>query len=299
MNAFSATVRQELLSSRRERMPQALLAVFLAMVSVSALIGWISNRTVTSVYDKTAQAGLTTAPNPFSGVSPLSYARNAVIYVVLIGALLAIVLGVSSVLRNRRTRTADLVLSRPGGARTHLAAKLVGLAIWLVLVVLAATAITWLSILVIQGRPLTVGESARLVGFYVLAWAFLLVFVVLGMLCGLYSRRETTALLAPIVAWSVITFVVPQLGTAALPVSLLNPVPAVPVQGGPFAAVQGLLGPLSVTEHLKTAAGLLLRNDAVTGSAATAVAGIAIPLAIGVGLLLTTKRDRLRSDLHE
>ena len=86
VSGFTATVQRELVGSSRERMAQALLIVFIGMVSVSSLIGWISNRTVTAVYEKVREAGMTTAENPFTHVSPLSYARNDVIYIVMIGA---------------------------------------------------------------------------------------------------------------------------------------------------------------------------------------------------------------------
>ena len=299
MSGFRATVQQELIGSSRERMPQALLIVFLGMVSVSSLIGWISNRTVTEVYEKVREAGMTTSENPFTHISPLSYARNDVIYIVLIGALLAIVLGVSSILRGRKARIMDLVLSRPIDIRAYLMAKLIGMSLLLAVVMLAVAAIGWASISVIYGHPLSVDDTIRLSAFFGISWLFLLVWVVLGMVSGLYAGRETTALLVPIVAWSVVTFVAPQLGTAALPVSLLNPVPAIPVEGGPFSAVHAVLGPISLGEDLKTAGGVLLRNDAVTGNAGVAVLGIAIALAIGVALLLATHRERLRSDLHE
>ena len=299
MSAFMATARHEMLSSSRERMPQALLVVFLGMVSVSSLIGWITNRVVTGVYEQVRVAGLTTAANPFAGVSPLSYARNDVIYIILIGALLAIVLGTGSILRARTARTADLVLSRPIDVRVHLAARLAGLVCWLGLVILGAATITWVSIALINGLPLSGVDTLRMVAFFALAWGFLTVFVIIGMLGGLYARRQTTALLLPIVVWSLVTFVAPQLGTAALPVSLLNPVPAVPVEGGPFAVVHTVLGPLSLAEHLKTLGGELLRNDAVVGSAAPALVAIAIALGVGTVLLLATSRNRLRSDLDD
>ena len=299
MSGFRATVQQELIGSSRERMPQALLIVFLGMVSVSSLIGWISNRTVTEVYEKVREAGMTTSENPFTHVSPLSYARNDVIYIVLIGALLAIVLGVSSILRGRKARIMDLVLSRPIDVQVYLMAKLTGVSLWLAVVMLAAGVIGWASISVIYGHPLSVDDTFRLLAFFGVSWLFLQVWVALGMVSGLYAGRETTALLVPIVAWSVVTFVAPQLGTAVLPVSLLNPVPAIPIEGGPFTAVHAVLAPISLGEDLKTAGGVLLRNDAVTGNAGVAVVGIVIALAIGVVLLLATRRERLRSELRE
>ena len=299
MSAFMATARHEMLSSSRERMPQALLIVFLGMVSVSSIIGWITNRIVTGVYEQVRNAGLTTAANPFAGVSSLSYARNDVIYIILIGALLAIVLGTGSILRGRAARTPDLVLSRPVDVRVHLAARLAGLALWLGLVIMGAAIITWVSLALIRSLPLSAPDTLRLGTFFALAWCFLIVFVIIGMLGGLYARRQTTALLMPIIAWSLITFVAPQLGTAALPVSLLNPVPAIAVAGGPFAFIHAVLGPLSLAEHLKTLGGQLLRNDAVVGNAGLALASIAIALGVGILLLLATPRNRLRSDLDD
>src|SRR3979411_273154 len=131
MKQFIATIRQELLSAKRERLPQIFLALFLAMVAVSSFIGWATNHTVTNVYNKAVKQSITKAANPFTGVSPLYYARNTVIYIVLIGALLAIVLGVQSMLRDRKARVTDLLLSRPLNTPLYLGAKLTGLCLWL------------------------------------------------------------------------------------------------------------------------------------------------------------------------
>lgn len=71
------------------------------------MIGWLTHQTVTGVYEKVLADGLSTASNP------LYYARNAVIYVLLIGSRIAIVLGVHARLRDRKAATTDLVLGRP------------------------------------------------------------------------------------------------------------------------------------------------------------------------------------------
>lgn len=299
MTGFVATARHELRSAQRERMPQALLVVFLGMVAASSLIGWSTNHTVTQVWEKTRAAGLTQAKNPFAGVSPLYYAANVVIYVVLIGALLAIVLGATSALRGRKSGTLDLVLSRPAGTRSYLAGKLAGTGAWLAIVVVAAAVLDWVSLAIIQGALLSAGDTLRLAAFYGVAWLFLLGFLALGLVSGLYSRRETTALLVPIAIWSVVAFVVPQLGTAARPVSLLNPVPAVPTEGGAFSVIHTALGPLSVTEQFKTVSGSLLGNGQVSGNVLVGLTSILAALALGSAVLLATKRERLRRGLHE
>ncbi len=296
--SWGAVIRHELVSSRRERTVHTLLVVFLAMVSASSLIGWLTNQTVTRVWQQTTDAGLTHAPNPFTGAPPLAYAKNVVIYVILIGALLAIVLGATSLLRSRRSHTVDLLLSRPVDVRVYLAAKVTGLAVLLATILAAAAAVTWVSIAVILHHPLGVGPTLHLAGFYTVAGILLMGFVVMGMISGLYARTQTSAVLSPIVVWSVIVFIVPQLGTAALPVSLLNPVPSIVTTGGVFSVVHTLLGPLSVTEQFKTISGALL-GTSPTGGAIAALATVIAFLALGLAVLLRTRRDVLRRDLRD
>ena len=143
MNGFSASFRHELLCTRRARVPQLLLFVFLGMVSVSSFIGWSARSTVTAVYKQITAAGLTTAPNPFAGTSPLDYAHNSVIYVVLIGALMAIVLGVQAAIRDRKAATFTLILSRPVGAVGRLLGQLAALSVVIAVVVGISTIISW------------------------------------------------------------------------------------------------------------------------------------------------------------
>ena len=300
MSQFTATIKQELLCAKRERLPQILLVIFLAMVAVSCFIGWATNHTVTNVYNEAVRQGITTAPNPFTGVSPLYYARNTVIYIVLIGALLAIILGVQSMLRDRKAKVTDLVLSRPVSAPLYLGAKLTGLSLWLLAILAVSAIINWLSISGIIGHILSSQDSGRLLLFYWVAWLFLIPFVALGLLSGLHAKRETSALLIPIVIWSILTFVIPQLGTAEHPVSLLNPVPAQIVSHGFFFQVnQTVFGPLSLTEHFKHVSGIILKDTEVSGSPLKSQIIIGSFAVISVAALLATKRSRLRNELYE
>lgn len=117
----------------------------------------------------------------------------------------------------------------------------------------------------ITRAPLGIDNTARLIGFWTLSWVLLLTFVLLGMLAGLRSRREATAFLVPFVVWSVVAFVVPQIGTAARPVSLLNSVPAVATPGAGFDMAAMITRPLSVTEQFKQVAGQFLLDTSVSG----------------------------------
>lgn len=299
MNTFLVSARHEMLNTRRARTAHLLLFVFIGMVIASSVIGWVTNQTVTSVYEKILADGLTSAPNPFTGVSPLYYARNAVIYVLLIGSLMAIVLGVQATLRDRKAATADLVLSRPVGSAGRLLGQLAGLGVVLAAVIGISFFVSWVIIGIISGAPLGWDDTARMVAFALLSWVLLTTFALLGMLSGLRSKQETTALLVPFVIWSAIAFVLPQLGTAARPVSLLNPVPAVNPTGGYFDIVSVVTGPLSITEQFKRASSIILQDPTVTGDATSSVLILLAFLIVMTVIVIATPRSRMRSALHE
>jgi len=270
------------------------------MVVASSVIGWVTNQTVTGVYDKVVAQGLTNAPNPFTGVTPLYYARNAVIYVVLVGSLMAIVLGVQATLRDRKAATSDLVLSRPIGSASRLLGQLAGLGVVLAAVIGISFFTSWVILSVINRAPLAAADSGRMVLFGLLSWVLLMSFTLLGMLTGLRSKQETTALLVPFVIWSAITFVLPQIGTAARPVSLLNPVPALIPTGGYFDVVASITGPLSVTEQFKKASSIILGDASATaGDAVGGVLSVVAFLIVMTVIVVTTPRPRLRSRLNE
>ena len=291
MSVLTVVARHELLASRRNRAPQLLVAMFVGMVGFSSFIGWMTQHTVSGIYRQVLADGLTTQPNPFVDMAPLFFVRNTVIYVVMIGTLMAAALGVQSALRDRKAATADLVLTRPSPVRALLAGRMIGIGALLAVVVAVSSVISWVSISVITRAPLGAGNSARLAAFGALTWVLLLGFAALGVLGGLYIKRETTALLAPFVAWAVIAFVLPQLGTAARPVSLLNPVAAVPQTSGIFHAVSFVTGPLSVTEHFKTASSAILEGSAGTPVASGVV--IAVFAAVLVAAVVVTNPSRL------
>lgn len=298
MSVAAVVARHELLASRRNRAPQLLVGMFVGMVAFSSLIGWLTETTVSGIYRQVLADGLTTQANPFTDVAPLFYARNTVIYVVMIGTLMAAALGVQSALRDRKATTADLVLTRPTPARSLLAGRMMGIGALLAVVVAVSTAISWAAISVITHSPLGAGDSLKLIEFGLLTWVLLVGFAALGVLGGLYVKKETSALLAPFVAWAVIAFVLPQLGTAARPVSLLNPVASVPQTSGVFHAVSYVTAPLSITEQFKTASSAILEGSS-GGFPWLAFAVVGLFAAALVAAVVATPPSRMRGGASE
>jgi ABC-2 type transport system permease protein len=301
MSGIPVVARGEVRSASRERLALALLVVFLGMVLVSAAIGWATHHTVKSVYDETVLEMGRDVPNPFTGASPLEIIKNTVIYIVLIGALLAVVVGVRSSIRDRKAGVADLILSRPIGTRSYLAGKLLGIQIWTGIVLLISLVASWFSVWVISGLPLSLSDTALLFALFALAWVFLLPFSVIGMIAGARSRHESTALLVPVLLWVGVVFVIPQLGTAQNPVALLNPVPA-PISSTDlfFRVNRIILQPISITEHFKHLSGVILHLRDIT---ATAVRGdllsIGLIALLSLAALALVTRSSMRRPVYE
>jgi ABC-2 type transport system permease protein len=175
-----------------------------------------------------------------------------------------------------------------------------GTGLGLLAVLAAAALISGACISAASGSILTPGQFLRLLAFFGVAWLFLLFFVALGMLGGIHSASYTSALLVPIVIWSVIIFVLPLLGTAVHPVSLLNPVttPAAP-QSGLFALTRSLTGPLSLGEQFKHAAAVLLQDPQATGTVTGGLTVILAFLATGISAVVLTGRTSMRKELHD
>jgi ABC-2 type transport system permease protein len=301
MSAVLTVVRQEIKSAFRERLAIALLVVFLGMTLASAAIGWSSHHTVMSVYNETVLQLGRDVPNPFANVSTLEVVKNTIIYIVLIGALLAVVVGVRAGVRDRKAGVTDLVLSRPVGARSYVAGKLLGLQAWMGIVLVAALAVSWLSVWVISRTPLGIAGTGALVGFFALAWVFLLPFSIMGLIAGSRSRHESTALLVPILIWVAITFAIPQLGTAQNPTALLNPVPSAASTTDLFFKVNhAVLQPISITEHFKHLSGVIMQLRDITSTAWVGdILSVVLVAAFCGSVLLLTTRSSMRRPLYE
>lgn len=301
MSTLLTVVRQEVRAAFRERLAIALLVVFLGMTLASAAIGWSSHHTVMSVYNETVTQLGRDVPNPFANVSALELVKNTIIYIVLIGALLAVVVGVRAGVRDRKAGVTDLVLSRPVSARSYMAGKLMGVQAWMGIALLTALIVSWFSAWVISRMPLGIADTGALVGFFALAWVFLLPFSVMGLIAGSWSRHESTALLIPILIWVAITFAIPQLGTAQNPSALLNPVPSAASTTDLFFRVNhAIFQPISITEHFKHMSGVIMHLRDITSAAWVGdILSVVLVAVFSVGILLLGNRSSIRRPLYE
>jgi ABC-type transport system involved in multi-copper enzyme maturation permease subunit len=97
MNSSVMIARHEIQSLFREKTFLLLLVVFTFMTIASAFIGWSSQNTINQVYNVAAeqirQSGQIPPPSPFASYPHLNLVKNMIIYINLIGGLLAIIAG--------------------------------------------------------------------------------------------------------------------------------------------------------------------------------------------------------------
>ena len=258
---FKAAFKHEMRSSLRSKSPQLVVAVFLILTSISSIIGWLTVRNVTKIYNDIVSQNLTTAPNPFANVPPLYYMRDSVIYVVLIGSLMAIILGAQASLRDRKSNVDVLIQTRNVNLVHRILGQLSAISLIITILETVALLTSYISIWVIQGVPLNISAMLLLLGYGTISVLLMVAVAVMGFAFGTFSKSEESSLLYPIVAWAVVTFTIPQIITSTHPVALLNPTPAVSTGMGLAQNVINVISPLALMENFKAIANALLGID--------------------------------------
>jgi ABC-type transport system involved in multi-copper enzyme maturation permease subunit len=283
---IATVVTHQLLSLRRQRFFATAIGVLVGVTVLAGILGWASHQTIIGVYDESvkllATRGQSAPPNPFLLKPVLSMLSNMIIYITMIGALVAIVLGHLTVADDETNGIGRLVFTRPI-ARTHYAAgKLAAAGIVLMLAIAACFAISVAALAVVNKTFPGGSDLLRLIGFYALSWLYLMVFVAVGAVAMLVTRRRSLGLLAAIGVWLVVTFVVPQFTSGLRPAQSLNPIVDPVSTSQTFFKFTSNARPYSIAEQYKAAAGRVLQTTAFepTGDTLWRVAPVAAALVL-------------------
>jgi ABC-type transport system involved in multi-copper enzyme maturation permease subunit len=272
MSATVVIARQHVRSLSRSRTFTLILGVLLLMTAVSGLIGWSSHATIIRVYD------------------------NMIIYIPLIGALMAIVIGHTSVTADRQAGVTRVIFSRPVKRSSYFWGKLSGSAFAGAVIMAACLVLSVASLTLINGGLPTASELLRLTLFYALSGLYLLLFVLIGMVAALLTGSQSMALFAAVAVWVLVTFATPQFTSGLRPVASLNPVtdPAT-VSRSAFFKATSKAKPIAVNEQYKELSTRILTEGSSPRPAKTAaqLAPIALFLVLvgGWANLLLRRRD--------
>jgi len=279
--------RNEFRTLFKEKTFILLLIIFILMTIFSTYIGWSTKNTIEKVYQETViklkESGISEMPlDTFLITSVLSILKNMIVYIFLIGSLLAIIIGHSSFMRDRIAGISKIVFSRTISRKEFIIGKIIGIFNVLALIISVSFIISYFSIILVTGHPFSGSETIKLLIFYVISLAYLIIFAILGLFFAISSRSESLALVKPIIIWIVISFVLPQLTSALNPSALLNPVS---IQGfAPhsrfFAVIQEIIKPFSLSENYKELGSALLGVKSVNTN------GMQILIKNSAGILL-------------
>lgn len=256
--------RQSVQFVLRERMVALLSAMFVVLVLISAWLGWQATSTVNLIYLDAAAflktAGQTVPPNPVLDISPLSLMRNLSVYVSLIGALAAIVIGNRLVVIDRKAGVLPLIGTRPLRRGSYAFGKIIGLICLILGLAGVAAVVSTLTLFLLPALSVTSAQWAQLAGFFGLSALYMMIFGLIGLAAAAAAQSETVGLLIPVTMWLTLTFVFPQLTANLNPTAAINPISAMaPAPDTAFFhwAAQ-ILGPVSVADSYKFGSAKLL-----------------------------------------
>ncbi|MGD9795915.1 MAG: ABC transporter permease [Acidimicrobiia bacterium] len=282
---------QQLLSLRRQRVFVAMFATLLTMTALAGVLGWSSHHTIVRVYDEAvkllAAEGKPAPANPFLLKPTLSLLSNMVVYIPLIGALLALILGHLAIVDDETSGIGRLVFSRQIRRSSYILGKVASSAAVLTVVLSASLVVSAFSLLIVN-HTISAGDAGRLALFYALSLVYLMVFALIGMITVLLTRNRPLALLSALGAWLVITFVIPQFTSGLRPTQSLNPITDPASTSQAFFDITSHARPYSIVEQYKEASGrvLVTATSEPVGHTLVRIAPIA-SLAIVLALLTT------------
>lgn len=296
MKAFSTpwvVTRNEVTLLLRERTLYVLLGIFFVMAVLSTVIGWSTQHTIMSVYDAAvAELALVGQDAPAFPVNstPLGIMTNMIIYNVLIGSLLAIVLGYFVGIHDRMYGVVKILFSRPVRSRDIFLGKILATLLILSVVTLAAFVVSIISL----GIFGVLGTSAvvSVLLFYGASLLYMSGFAFLAMSFAFVFQNSTSAMLYALFIWMIVTFALPELSSALLPTSSLNPIlpPTDFVNSPILSLIHTITYPFSVSEHYKAlCASLLGVGTGVTNTGSVLFNSSVVMLWSGLAFILSLR----------
>jgi ABC-2 type transport system permease protein len=215
MNVTLKIAKKEITDALRNKLFLITLGLLLLLTVVSIILASIQVRAAMSEYNNSVgflkAMGKTELP-PAPNLNPLAASKGFVNYLGMIGALLAMILGNNAIVKERRSGTLKLLLSRPVFRDSLLNGKLLGNLGILALISALVGMITYVSLLLIGNVSLSGNEITRMIFFFIMSFLYMAFFLILAVTLSLVSSNGNKALLTTIILWLILAFVFPQIG---------------------------------------------------------------------------------------
>jgi ABC-type transport system involved in multi-copper enzyme maturation permease subunit len=190
----------------REKTMYSITGVFLLMTAASSFIGWSTFTTAEAVYRASVvylhAQGVSTVPeNPLHSIPTLASFDNLIVYILLVGALLAIIVGHRSFMRERRSGILQVLFTRPVPKRSFVLGKILGLGLVLFSIISMTAIISIALSFFLPLQHITMGDIGHALVFFLLSFFYMLFFALCGLFFSIVSKSESLALFIPICIW--------------------------------------------------------------------------------------------------
>lgn len=215
MNVTLKIAKKEITDAFKNKLFLIILGLLLLLALVSIILGAIQVRVALSDYNNSVEFLKSLGKTDFPAkpnLNPIAVSKSFVNYLGMIGALLAIVLGNHAMVKEGRSGTLKLLLSRPIFRDTLLNGKLLGNLGILAVISFIIGVITFSSLLLIGSVNLSGSEIVRMLLFFIMSFLYMAFFLILSVTLSILNSNGNKALLVTVIIWLVLAFVLPQIG---------------------------------------------------------------------------------------
>ncbi|MDD3062784.1 MAG: ABC transporter permease subunit [Massilibacteroides sp.] len=214
MNGILTLAGKEMKTAFKDNIFIIITGLFVILSVISVYVGSSTKNAEMQAYQDIIQMlksqGETSFPAP-PQIFHLSVLSNIISYVSMIGAVVAIFLGFETFSGERVNGMLKLIAVRPVYRDQIVTGKLLGggAVIGLLLGVILIFNITLF--IVVSGMVPSISELVRLLLFFLLAFAYLMVFYITTMFVSIKTNDSAFGFLLMMIVWITVSFVLPQL----------------------------------------------------------------------------------------
>lgn len=214
MRAALTLARKEVKAAFRDKIFLIIVGLFVLLSIVSVYIGSSTKNAELQAYqniiDILKSQGEVILPPP-PEIFPLSILQNIIIYVSMVGAVVAIFLGYDAFSGERNNGTLKLIATRPLYRDQIVSGKLLGGVLVLGLLLGIILIFNLVLFVFISGLSPNFSEIMRLLIFFLLALIYLMFFYTATLFVSIKTNNSEFGFLLMMVVWIILSFVVPQL----------------------------------------------------------------------------------------
>lgn len=207
--------RKEISDALRNRLFLLALVMLVILSLVAVGLGASAVHTRLAEYqqqvDLLKSLGKTEIP-PMPPLNPLAVTKTFVNYLAMLGAFMGMILGFTTIYKERQAGTLELILTRPVYRDQLLSGKVLGNSVLMLALALAVGIATIIALAVIGGVTLNGDEVMKITLTMGMSWLYMLIFFLLAMFFALWMPNSNHALLLTVIVWLVFAFIFPQIG---------------------------------------------------------------------------------------